>query len=339
MTSPAGEPVGESLTVRPYARLLTMLGEQLIKNDRIALVELIKNSYDADASHVKVDLLGFTESLASGPGSSIAIIDDGFGMSADTVRDHWLNPATPAKDDYKKKHRTSPAGRLIQGEKGIGRFAMFKLGNRVKLITRGVGEAEELEIDFDLAFLDEPPVADFDDPTDPDSSGSDDGKEETENAPVFIEDIRVVLMRRDPEIFDGRNPRGLASNHGTRLEISGLRTKWTEAGIESAYDAVARLQPLVPRALDDPLASAVDSSSPTEPDFKIVFSQDGADLQFRETDDRELRRLFEERAAFRISGHFSDSENAFLMNINGHTSVVGLDEPEISGASDLSGVR
>ena len=44
------------LPIRPYARLLTMLGEQLIKDERIALVELIKNSYDADADWVKVSL-------------------------------------------------------------------------------------------------------------------------------------------------------------------------------------------------------------------------------------------------------------------------------------------
>ena len=49
----------KKLQIRPYARLLTMLGEQLIKNERIALIELIKNSYDADADWVKVTFQGF----------------------------------------------------------------------------------------------------------------------------------------------------------------------------------------------------------------------------------------------------------------------------------------
>ena len=49
----------EELTIRPYARLITMLGDQLIKNEIIALVELIKNSYDADASWVKVSFVDF----------------------------------------------------------------------------------------------------------------------------------------------------------------------------------------------------------------------------------------------------------------------------------------
>jgi len=47
------------LTIRPYARLLTMLGEQLIRNERIALIELIKNSYDADSPWVKVSFVNF----------------------------------------------------------------------------------------------------------------------------------------------------------------------------------------------------------------------------------------------------------------------------------------
>ena len=53
--------MSESLKIRPYARLLTMLGNQLIKDERIALIELIKNSYDADANWVKVTFENFGE--------------------------------------------------------------------------------------------------------------------------------------------------------------------------------------------------------------------------------------------------------------------------------------
>ena len=49
----------KELNIRPYARLLTMLGEQLIKNEQIALAELIKNAYDADADWVKVNFVNF----------------------------------------------------------------------------------------------------------------------------------------------------------------------------------------------------------------------------------------------------------------------------------------
>lgn len=56
--------MSENLSFRPYARLLTMLGDQLIKNERIALVEIIKNAYDADADWVKVTFSGFGRSVS-----------------------------------------------------------------------------------------------------------------------------------------------------------------------------------------------------------------------------------------------------------------------------------
>ena len=51
--------MSEQLKIRPYARLLTMLGDQLIKNEQIAVTELMKNSYDADADWVKVSFENF----------------------------------------------------------------------------------------------------------------------------------------------------------------------------------------------------------------------------------------------------------------------------------------
>ena len=56
--------MSEQLTIRPYARLLTMLGDQLIKNEQIAVTELMKNSYDADASWVKVSFCNFNEDFS-----------------------------------------------------------------------------------------------------------------------------------------------------------------------------------------------------------------------------------------------------------------------------------
>ena len=113
----------EHLPIRPYARLLTMLGEQLIKNDRIALIELVKNSYDADATKVLIQFENFGPRLETSPESRIVILDNGDGMTDNIIREHWLNPATSLK--VKKKRSSKPktdGGRVIQGEKGIGRF-------------------------------------------------------------------------------------------------------------------------------------------------------------------------------------------------------------------------
>ena len=73
------------LKIRPYARLLTMLGEQLIKNEQIALAELIKNSYDADADWVKVSFENFDydenkNEIYTRADSKIIVEDNGSGM-------------------------------------------------------------------------------------------------------------------------------------------------------------------------------------------------------------------------------------------------------------------
>jgi HSP90 family molecular chaperone len=90
----------QNLKIKPYARLLTMLGEQLIKNERIALIEIIKNSYDADADWVKVSFQNFTDNFEYNAASKIIIEDNGCGMSLDTIKNHWLNPATPDNSCY-----------------------------------------------------------------------------------------------------------------------------------------------------------------------------------------------------------------------------------------------
>ena len=86
-----------ALSIRPYARLLTMLGDQLIKNERIALVELIKNAYDADADRVEVRFEDFNKDMSHNADSRIVVRDDGSGMNLETVRTQWMNPAAPQK--------------------------------------------------------------------------------------------------------------------------------------------------------------------------------------------------------------------------------------------------
>src|SRR6267154_4715956 len=90
------------LKPRAYARLLKMIGDQLIKNEKIALIELIKNAYDADANCVQIRFNNFDVdrdgiSLKRSDKSSIEIDDDDVGMSFDTIANIWLNPATPNK--------------------------------------------------------------------------------------------------------------------------------------------------------------------------------------------------------------------------------------------------
>src|SRR5437016_6844831 len=84
---------------RPHARLVSILGDQLISSKWVGVIELVKNSYDADAGEVFVRFLGFDE-----PGTErvIEIEDDGDGMTLDIIRNVWMKPATPYKLNQKK---------------------------------------------------------------------------------------------------------------------------------------------------------------------------------------------------------------------------------------------
>lgn len=112
----------QALKIRPYARLLTMLGDQLIKDESVALSELIKNSYDADAEWVAVEFNNFGPNFEVMDNSEIVIEDDGYGMTREVVENHWLNPATPEK--YKRKEKTPilQRGEYSREKKGLEDF-------------------------------------------------------------------------------------------------------------------------------------------------------------------------------------------------------------------------
>lgn len=124
--------VSQVTKIRPAARLISTIGEDLIGDVYAALVELVKNSYDADATHVDIT---FNYTKVNGDDIlKIEIGDDGHGMSKKVVTDSWLVPAT--KDKLSREH--SPKGRLFQGKKGIGRYAAAILGQELVLKTTDI---------------------------------------------------------------------------------------------------------------------------------------------------------------------------------------------------------
>src|SRR5271156_982440 len=116
---------------KPRARLLLLLGDQLIRDPGVAVFELVKNAFDADSPSAMV-----TMSRVEDPSRGQIIVEDrGSGMNASTVSTVWLEPGTDYRIKQKDKGEPSPKYRRIPiGEKGVGRFAAHKLGNRVRLI-------------------------------------------------------------------------------------------------------------------------------------------------------------------------------------------------------------
>lgn len=113
--------------IRPAGRHLLTIGRELIQDNYAAVVELVKNAYDADSQSVDV----IFKSNEDQSGYIVVIIDYGHGMSRDTVINKWMVPST--KDKLERK--TSPLGRVMQGRKGVGRYAASVLGSDLLLET------------------------------------------------------------------------------------------------------------------------------------------------------------------------------------------------------------
>ena len=98
--------------IRPAARIIQSIGSELIGDPYAAIIELVKNAYDADATMVEIT---FNYDV---PAERIQIVikDNGHGMTKEVILEKWLVPAT--KDKLERKF--SPKGRSFQGRKGIG---------------------------------------------------------------------------------------------------------------------------------------------------------------------------------------------------------------------------
>lgn len=127
------------------SRVLRELGERLVSDAEVALTELIKNSYDADASECRISLSG----------DQLIIEDNGNGMSFDDFRTKWMRIATGNKE---QNPISTKYERKLTGSKGVGRFAVRFLGKLLILESvaeKANGELEKLTAGFNWALLDQ----------------------------------------------------------------------------------------------------------------------------------------------------------------------------------------
>jgi hypothetical protein len=138
--------------IRPRARLLRTIGAELISSEVVAVIELVRNSYDADATRVDL-VFNYPEDPER---ASLEIRDNGHGMSREIVLGPWLEPATDHKSGFGRGETAgdrSPHGRRRLGSKGVGRFAVQRLGAELKLLTRAAGSMTEVVAWFDWKAL------------------------------------------------------------------------------------------------------------------------------------------------------------------------------------------
>ena len=113
--------------IRPAGRHILTIGRDLIQNAHAAVLELVKNAYDADSPDVDIRFRISRDRKSH----YISIIDHGHGMTRDDVINKWLVPSTSDK----LIRRNSPSGRVMQGRKGMGLYAASVLGRDLLLET------------------------------------------------------------------------------------------------------------------------------------------------------------------------------------------------------------
>lgn len=219
------------------AALLRELGSRLVGKPHIALAELIKNSYDADARHVQVT---FTD-------DSIVVEDDGHGMSVDNFIRYWMRVGTT----HKAAEKTSPElSRALTGSKGVGRLAAQLLARELRVESVG---------------LVDPALKGYATR----STATDNAVSRTLNAVVDWEaavqqgeltSVRVPIFESDATMTFAAG-----SRIGTRLVLTGLRDSWDEDDFRGLAREIWALQPPFEVSPDDEAAFTIDLTSPYGP--------------------------------------------------------------------------
>ena len=119
-------------------KMARLLGRESVSSDVAALLELIKNSHDADAKNVKITFQGLTSKNKND--MKITITDDGHGMDARSIKNKWMVIGTDDKEIHQK---TRSGKRYMVGNKGIGRFATEKLCKKTTLISKPTFESSK----------------------------------------------------------------------------------------------------------------------------------------------------------------------------------------------------
>lgn len=300
------------LTIRPYARLLTMLGDQLIKNEQIAVLELIKNAYDADAEWVLLSFENFNSDGSSRADSKIVIEDNGEGMTKDIIEKAWMSPATPNKFSNDGTVRLTKKKRIVQGEKGIGRYAMLKLGHKIKMTTRPVNISEEYSILLDFSSYGEDYV-----------SSDEDGKN------MYLDELAFELNVSSPKefiertVFVGNHKFGGPNNsHGTRLEITDLQGKWNNVKITSVAKGFIQFGDFFNEIIKENDTN----------DFRIGVYVNNEPMLLKSSNETTLANLIDSESVFQIKdGHYDSKNCVFKYCQNGVEKVLDCNSSEIRG--------
>lgn len=186
--------------------LKNLIGSDLITDNFVAVFELVKNSFDARATEVKITFEDIYTKNAK-----IIIQDNGKGMDNEDLNEKWLFLGYSAKRDNTEDYRDKiKSGRVYAGAKGVGRFSCDRLGKFLNLIT--ISEKPKSKIEN--IFVD---WAKFE-----------------ENQKILFDKIPVVQSELSKTKYDLK--------HGTVLEITGVPNDfWNRDNFKRLKEKLSKL--------------------------------------------------------------------------------------------------
>jgi len=196
------------VSFKPKARLILQLGDKLIANEKIAISEIVKNSYDACAQKVTV-IMNDINDIDKG---EIIILDDGSGMNLDILENVWMEPGTDYKEKILINNEFLECNRLPIGEKGIGRFGVHKLGNKIELISKQKN-SKEVKLLIDWKKFD---------------------------SNKYLDDEKIEIIEKQS------NERNFFKNEesGTYIRLTSLRKTWEKKDFRTFYrNAISLVSP------------------------------------------------------------------------------------------------
>lgn len=189
--------------IKAKSHILSLLGNELIGSDSLAIFELVKNAYDADAENIKIIFIDLNT-----PNQKIIIEDDGHGMTSEVIQDVWLTIGTDFKRGRNRKE-SAKFKRVSFGNKGVGRLAVHKLAKIITLETQTQEDMFSNRLTIDWKTLIE-------------------SKE-------YIQELEVDIEYVGETLFD--------KGQGTRIILSNLTTSyWTKKTLKDLVRKIENIK-------------------------------------------------------------------------------------------------
>lgn len=211
------------LTFNVTARTAKLIGLENFANAEGAVIELVKNAYDADSKvcFVVFDIQTTTKD------SAIYIIDKGFGMTDEVIENQWMTIGTDDKLIHAQSSRT---GRVKSGAKGIGRFALNRLGTETEMLTFPDDREGGFRWVLDWHAFDQPGK----------KLSEIDATLEPINNDIFVNRCKDFQLDKIYNLFEDITSKNFK---GTLIRITNLNDEWPEESISNLFGTLEMLIP------------------------------------------------------------------------------------------------